>query len=465
MSPTLLRALADALRGAAEPSVVAMPLAGQGIAALGLRRDALEQFAPSVDRGRITDFTIDWMVHFDRVRSALDVLDLPCEKRYENVLSDLVVRRRGDVARLAPFALDAKSEDYGFLTELAHRVWRALDPAPGTTRRSTAAPRKKILFWHYTTSRKPGSTTSFERMVDNWDRDRYAVSIALPCKGDLYRYLEGRFDVSVWPLNWIQSERDVSACNSPEMELADVYRRLEALAPDMVFLSGAAPTLSTAARLLRIPCVAYSHMPYFAITPAARQLVMRRAQLASPDVLVAASKYMADRLDSVLRPPPGRLRVVHCGIPVERFVPGDRATARTKLGLPPDRPLVGLVGLLTHAKRPELAIAAMSTVRETVPEALLAIAGAERFEAGYAGKLTKLIADMGLTDHVMLLGHVEDVPAVYAAVDVLAHAAMDEPFAQVIPEAMAMDRAVVAFRAGGPAEIVVDGGDRHPRPP
>jgi glycosyltransferase involved in cell wall biosynthesis len=54
-------------------------------------------------------------------------------------------------------------------------------------------------------------------------------------------------------------------------------------------------------------------------------------------------------------------------------------------------------------------------------------------------------------------GHVDDVTAVLADLDVLVHCSVQpEPFGQVIVEAMASGVPVVASAAGGPLEIVTD---------
>lgn len=95
------------------------------------------------------------------------------------------------------------------------------------------------------------------------------------------------------------------------------------------------------------------------------------------------------------------------------------------------------------------------------------IAGTALFgEESYVEELHKLTADLGLTDQVTLVGHVDDVPSLLLSADIVVHAStIPEPFGQVVVEAMALGRSVIAANAGGPAEIITDGVDGMLVPP
>ena len=59
---------------------------------------------------------------------------------------------------------------------------------------------------------------------------------------------------------------------------------------------------------------------------------------------------------------------------------------------------------------------------------------------------------------MILTGARDDVPACLDAMDVAIHASVvPEPFGRVLIEAMALGRAVIAPREGGPLAVVVDG--------
>lgn len=93
--------------------------------------------------------------------------------------------------------------------------------------------------------------------------------------------------------------------------------------------------------------------------------------------------------------------------------------------------------------------------------ARLRIAGNVMFgEHDYLSALRRRSAAADLAGRVEFLGHVGDTDVVFDEAHVVVHASRTpEPFGQVIVEAMAAGRAVVATAAGGAREIVTDGVD------
>ncbi len=75
----------------------------------------------------------------------------------------------------------------------------------------------------------------------------------------------------------------------------------------------------------------------------------------------------------------------------------------------------------------------------------------------YADALPRLIAELGMGEHVTMTGEVADAGPYIDRMDVLVNASDPEPFGIVLLEAMARGVAVVAVDRGGPREIVQDG--------
>jgi len=71
-------------------------------------------------------------------------------------------------------------------------------------------------------------------------------------------------------------------------------------------------------------------------------------------------------------------------------------------------------------------------------------------------RLLQMVHFLGLQEQVTFLGYRKDVISIMSAVDVVVHPASCEPFGRVIIEAMALAKPVVAYRCGGPAEIIQD---------
>ena len=155
-----------------------------------------------------------------------------------------------------------------------------------------------------------------------------------------------------------------------------------------------------------------------------------------------------------------RSRVIYDGLPPEAFALGDeRLAVRAEFGIAPDAPLVGLVGRLTAWKGQDFFLQALATARAQVSglQALIIGEGGPGDEA-FVSRLHRMVADLGLTDAVIFTGLRSDVPRLLSALDVLAHTSVEpEPFGLVIIEGMAAGLPVIATRAGGAAEAVVDG--------
>lgn len=87
------------------------------------------------------------------------------------------------------------------------------------------------------------------------------------------------------------------------------------------------------------------------------------------------------------------------------------------------------------------------------------IFGAALFgEDDYAASLPRVAQRLGIADRVRFAGHVADIGAALAGVDIVVHTpTIPEPFGRVVAEAMAAGLPVIAPDEGGPAEIVTHG--------
>jgi glycosyltransferase involved in cell wall biosynthesis len=97
----------------------------------------------------------------------------------------------------------------------------------------------------------------------------------------------------------------------------------------------------------------------------------------------------------------------------------------------------------------------MPRILEHFPNVCLRIAGHDH--RGHRTHLERLIDRLGLGAHVTLVGFQGDVAAFLAGIDVFALASRAEGFGQVLLEAMAAGRPIVASRIAPFDEIVVDG--------
>jgi glycosyltransferase involved in cell wall biosynthesis len=121
--------------------------------------------------------------------------------------------------------------------------------------------------------------------------------------------------------------------------------------------------------------------------------------------------------------------------------------------IPKGAPLVGnIAALAAHKGQKHLVAAAAKVVRE-IPDARFLIIG----EGELREPLEKQVKDLGLGHHLVLGGFRADAVGLLKSFDVFAMSSVTEGLGSVILEAMSCRRAVVATRAGGIPEVVVDG--------
>ena len=151
--------------------------------------------------------------------------------------------------------------------------------------------------------------------------------------------------------------------------------------------------------------------------------------------------------------PTDKMVVIPSGVDTDRFHPREGAELKARLGLDPQRPVVGIVTRMRVRKGIEEFLRAMITVRERFPEVQTAIVG----EVELDEDLQRMVDSGGLTPHLRLLGRRSDMPEVYGAFDLFVLSSHDEGMSNAILEAMATERPVVATDVGGTNEVVRHG--------
>jgi glycosyltransferase involved in cell wall biosynthesis len=174
-----------------------------------------------------------------------------------------------------------------------------------------------------------------------------------------------------------------------------------------------------------------------------------------PHHVVTTSRRIAQRLETELGVPAARVSCVPTGVNLARFRPELAGTLRAELGLGPEVALVGMISVLRSWKGHGTFLdAAAKLIARGGREVHFVIAG----DGPGRDDLARQAAQAPWRGRLTLLGHREDVPNVLASLDVLALPSFaHEGIPQIILQAQAMARAVVASTVGGIPEVVEDG--------
>ncbi len=174
------------------------------------------------------------------------------------------------------------------------------------------------------------------------------------------------------------------------------------------------------------------------------------------DRLIVNTEEEARQLVSLHQANRHRIDVVHPGVDLKAFTPGDRGAARAQLGLRPDEKIVAFVGRIQPLKAPDVLLRAAALL----PDIRVLIAGGAS-GSGLAApdSLVRLSDDLGISDRVTFLPPQprEALVNVYRAADLVAVPSYSESFGLVAVEAQACGTPVVAAAVGGLPVAVADG--------
>jgi teichuronic acid biosynthesis glycosyltransferase TuaC len=142
----------------------------------------------------------------------------------------------------------------------------------------------------------------------------------------------------------------------------------------------------------------------------------------------------------------GKIMVHYTGLDQSRFTPRDRAAEKAKLGI------AGLAILCVGAQIPRKNQALLIEALTMLPNATLLLAGQGPSENDYRMQSVRL----GVQDRVRFMGNVphDELPALFAAADVMALVSKSEGLANAWVEALACGTPVVASNVGGAPELI-----------
>jgi glycosyltransferase involved in cell wall biosynthesis len=179
--------------------------------------------------------------------------------------------------------------------------------------------------------------------------------------------------------------------------------------------------------------------------------------------LIAVSPQVRDDLVALGVAPAEKFSVVRLGIELdqrlETEVPG--ADARARLGIGPERFVVGWVGRMTGVKRTDDVLEALRLLRRRGVDAVLLMVG----DGPDREHVEERASQLGIVRHCLFLGYQEDVSGWYRAFDAMILPSANEGTPVVVIEALAAGCPVVATAVGGVPDVVREGVDGFLVPP
>ena len=165
----------------------------------------------------------------------------------------------------------------------------------------------------------------------------------------------------------------------------------------------------------------------------------------------AAAAVIARETEGI---PAEKVRVIrNTVLPPPPMDEGQRSNVRAELGAGTEDLLIGCVGNYREVKRHLLLLEAFAPLAGLDARVRLVLVG----EGPERRAMEAWIAASGLGERIRLHGSVPDARPLYRAFDLVVQASRSEGLPNVILEAAAAARPIVATDAGGTAEVITDG--------
>jgi glycosyltransferase involved in cell wall biosynthesis len=285
----------------------------------------------------------------------------------------------------------------------------------------------------------------FSWMIPRFDRDRFKVSLVSLRKKDLS---EETLDALGIDITYLERGKFDPFTLPAMLQLIDRKRI------DIVHLHGYGATTfgRAAAALRRTPAILHEHAnltdtPWF-------QKVADRALEPFTDIALAVSASTRDFLVNARQIPPGKVKVVYLGVPLEDFsrprTLDEIADARRELGIGPNEFAIGTITRLHDSKGNSYLVDAAARVVAERPGARFFLAG----EGPLLGALEAQAASLNLADRFVFVGFRRDVARTLSAFDLSVFPSLWEGTPITAFEALAMGKPIVATDADGLLDIL-----------
>jgi D-inositol-3-phosphate glycosyltransferase len=176
------------------------------------------------------------------------------------------------------------------------------------------------------------------------------------------------------------------------------------------------------------------------------------------DGIVVPSANEKEYLIKYYDPPRDKIRVIPCGVNLERFKPMDKTAARRQLAFSNEAPIVLYVGRYSPVKGLDYLFKALSYLKH-LDLLRLVLVGGDGEHSRMFEHLQSVAKALNIQHHLIFAGSVDQeiLPAYYSAADVLVVPSHYESFGLVTLEALACGTPVITTPVGAMKAIVQNG--------
>lgn len=294
-------------------------------------------------------------------------------------------------------------------------------------------------------SRMHGVKRLFAWMIPRFDPARFNVSLVSLRRKDLSEETLESFGVDI---TYLHKGRFDPAT------LPALLKVIDRKQIDILHLHGYGATTfgRLAGGMRRLPAILHEHAnltdtPWF-------QKLADRALEPVTDLAIAVSKSTADFVIRARQVPPGKVKVVYLGVPLDEFSrtrsDAERAGARRALGIQAGETAIGTVTRLHDSKGNSYLVEAAARVLKERPHARFFVVG----EGPLLPELQAQARALGLEDRFVFYGFAKDVAAVVSAFDLSVFPSLWEGTPLTVFEALAMGKPIVATDADGLVDVL-----------
>jgi L-malate glycosyltransferase len=240
--------------------------------------------------------------------------------------------------------------------------------------------------------------------------------------------------------------------------IGKIYARCKEWSPDIVhaFLAGPSILGVLPARLAGVPVFIGSRRSLVTDYRRGRSFASFADTLALKlaHLNLANSAAVSKEMISLGSCPPAKCKAIYNGVDTDRFKPGLSRAWRGAMGWDDTHVVFAMVANFYRYKRHIDFARAAALISKKHPEARFVMAGGDY---GSKTDVVNEVAELGLGDKIQILDSVSTPEYIFAAIDILVSTSETEGLSNVLLEAMACGKPVIATQTGGNPEIVFDG--------